>query len=348
MGLYALVRPLLFRLDPEVAHELTLNSIALVGRTHPLNQYVADLWRAALPARPVRAMGLTFTNPVGVAAGLDKDARAVDGLAMLGFGFLELGTVTPLPQSGNPKPRMFRLTQDSALINRMGFNGAGLGEFLSRLSQASQQSIIGINLGRNATTANEEAWRDYVTGLRAVYGVADYVSINISSPNTQGLRDLQEQKSLDMLLARLKQTQSELADQHGKYTPIVIKLAPDLDPEQLDQVAEALIEREMDGVIATNTTITRPSHLKSAQASGEPGGLSGQPLAPMAIKIVSELRQRLPATMPIIGAGGIHDATSAAAMLSAGASLIQIYTGLIYRGPALLRDILMGLPSEVA
>ena len=347
-GLYSLARPLLFQLDPETAHRLTLAAIGLLGRIHPINQYVADVCRGSLPAIPVEAMGLSFPNPVGLAAGLDKHAQAVDGLATLGFGFLELGTVTPLPQTGNPLPRMFRLTRAQALINRMGFNSEGLNQFLFRLGQHQQQAIIGINLGRNATTENEDAWRDYLTGLRAVYRIADYVTINISSPNTEGLRDLQEHNTLDQLLQQLKDEQRRLADLHSKYTPIAVKISPDLDTDAIGRIAEVLTRRGIDGIVATNTTTTRPLDSNSYPQASQTGGLSGAPLATLSHHVISELRQHTPSNFPIIGVGGIVDAASAQAVLSAGATLIQLYSGLIYRGPALIREILRALEAADA
>lgn len=345
MALYRLIRPLLFRLNPEIAHHVVISGIRLAGKIHPLNQYLADTQRGRLPSHPTELMGLYFPNPVGVAAGLDKNGEAIDGLAMLGFGFLELGTVTPLAQAGNPKPRMFRLTEDGALINRMGFNGKGLSYLLNQLSQAKQHVPVGINLGRNATTSNENAWRDYVTCLRAVYGVADYVTINISSPNTTGLRDLQDGESLNLLLGRLKEEQTRLADQHQKYTPLVVKIAPDLDDEQLIHFTKTWSAHNLDGIIATNTTTTRPESLQNASNRSEHGGLSGEPLASRSREVVKKLRQQLAPDVPIIGVGGIHDAESANAMLAAGANLIQIYTGLIYKGPGLLREILAHLKT---
>ena len=346
MALYRLIRPLLFRLNPEIAHHVVISGIRLAGKIHPLNQYLADAQRGRLPSHPTELMGLYFPNPVGVAAGLDKNGEAIDGLAMLGFGFLELGTVTPLAQAGNPKPRMFRLTEDGALINRMGFNGKGLSYLLNQLSQAKQHVPVGINLGRNATTSNENAWRDYVTCLRAVYGVADYVTINISSPNTTGLRDLQDGESLNLLLGRLKEEQTRLADQHQKYTPLVVKIAPDLDDEQLIHFTKTWSAHNLDGIIATNTTTTRPESLRNASNRSEHGGLSGEPLASRSREVVKKLRQQLAPDVPIIGVGGIHDAESANAMLAAGANLIQIYTGLIYKGPGLLREILTQLKTS--
>ena len=344
-GMYSLVRPLLFRLNPETAHDIVVKTIGLIGRIHPLNQYLVDAWRGPLPSIPVDAMGLSFPNPVGLAAGLDKDAKAVDGLAALGFGFLELGTVTPLPQSGNPQPRMFRLTSAQAFINRMGFNSAGLNLFLARLGQQHQQTIIGINLGRNAATSNEDAWRDYLTGLRAVYRVADYVTINISSPNTKGLRDLQERDTLDGLIARLKAEQAQLADLHQKYTPIAVKISPDLDDESIARVAEVLTLRGIDGIVATNTTVSRPLNTEVHPHVSQTGGLSGAPLATLSHRVITELRQHTPSEFPVIGVGGIMDAASAQAAFSAGATLVQLYSGLIYRGPALVREILGALQA---
>ncbi|MGB1683406.1 MAG: quinone-dependent dihydroorotate dehydrogenase [Arenicellales bacterium] len=345
MSMYALARSLLFRLDPETAHRWVVSGIGLAGRIHPVDQYVADLWRGRLPPRPVRAMGLTFPNPVGVAAGLDKDVEAFDGLALFGFGFIELGTVTPLAQSGNPKPRMFRLIEHGALINRMGFNSKGLGHFLNRLGKTRQLAVTGINLGKNAKTPIENAVADYINGLRAVYTAADYVTINISSPNTQDLRSLQQDAALDRLLEALKEEQRRLASDHQKYTPIAIKIAPDLNDEQLVKIASAVVEHEVDGLVATNTTTARAASVASHCHAGESGGLSGRPLADTAREKVIALRQSLPQAFPIIGAGGIDDADSAIAMLDAGANLIQIYTGLIYRGPSLLREILKGMEN---
>lgn len=341
--MYSLARSLLFRLDPEVAHRWVVSGIGLAGRIHPLNQYLADAWRGRLPSYPVQAMGLTFPNPIGIAAGLDKDVQAFDGLALFGFGFIELGTVTPLPQSGNPKPRMFRLTAKHALINRMGFNSKGLNHFLGQLQRTEQSAVTGINLGKNATTPVEEAAQDYISGLRAAYSVADYVTINISSPNTKDLRTLQEDVALDHLLDALKEEQHNLTQRHQKYTPIVLKIAPDLNDPQLNHIANALMQHEIDGVIATNTTISRPQAISGHRHAGEAGGLSGRPLAPLSREKVAALRERLPSSFPIIGVGGIDDADSANAMLSAGANLLQVYTGLIYRGPTLLRSILSGI-----
>ena len=338
--LYRWVRRALFSLDPETAHRITLGTMGLLGKIHPPNQYLADAWRGALPTHPVEAMGLCFPNPVGLAAGLDKNATAVDGLAGLGFGFLELGTVTPLPQGGNARPRMFRLTGAQAVINRMGFNSAGLNTFLLNLGRHKQQVIIGINIGRNATTPNELAYRDYLTGLRAIYTVADYITVNISSPNTATLRELQERHALNQLLACLKDEQARLADQHGRYTPIAVKIAPDLSTQEIKEIADALLHYQVDGVVATNTTTTRPLDERLYPEVFESGGLSGAPLATLSQRVIAELKRHVGADLPIIGVGGITDVASARATLAAGATLIQLYTGLIYRGPGLLREIL--------
>ena len=340
---YSPLRRILFNLDPETAHRIALVAIGTLGRLVPLNQHMTGARRGTLPSHPVEAMGLHFLNPLGLAAGLDKNAVAVDGLETLGFGFLELCTVTPLPQYGNPRPRMFRLTGAQALINRMGFNSAGLNQFLANLARHSPQVRIGINIGKNATTPNEQAQRDYITGLRAVYAVADYVTVNISSPNTPGLRDLQERQALKQLLFSLKDEQAKLADRHGRYTPIAIKIAPDLDEEAIAQIADALLVQGVDGVVATNTTTTRPLNPIRYPLSSEAGGLSGAPLAVLSQQVVAKLKSYTGNDLSIIGVGGITDAASAQAMLLAGASLIQVYTGLIYQGPRLIREILEAL-----
>ena len=345
-NLYPALRRLLFALNEEHAHQLVLRILSGVGRLHPLNTYLNDLFRGGLPACPVNVMGIHFANPLGLAAGWDKDAIAIDGLAMLGFGFVELGTVTPLPQSGNPKPRLFRLRQHDALINRMGFNSAGLNVFLKNLARQQQTTRIGINLGKNSSTAIDSAIEDYLTGLRAVYCVADYITINISSPNTAGLRSLEAPARLDDFLQRLKLDQTRLSDIHSRYVPIVIKLSPDLDVLQLPQVAAMLVEHAIDGVIATNTTTQRPSSLLSDANAAQSGGLSGKPLFEHSTELLAQLHYHLADAVPIIAAGGITSAAEAWQKLAAGASLLQVYTGLVYKGPRLMREILKHIDGQ--
>jgi len=293
-------------------------------------------------------MGIRFPNPVGLAAGLDKDGACIDGLAALGFGFIEIGTVTPRAQPGNPKPRMFRLPQANALINRMGFNNGGVDAFVRNV-QASRfyqdkQGVLGLNIGKNADTPIERANDDYLTCLEKVYPFADYVTVNISSPNTKNLRQLQQASELGALLYALKQAQRSLADRHGRYVPIALKIAPDLDAEQITSIADSLLQHQIDAVIATNTTITRDAVQGLAHAD-EAGGLSGAPVLPLSNRVVSALRAELGDTIPIIGVGGILSGADAQAKMLAGASLVQVYTGLIYRGPALVSECVQALAS---
>ena len=333
--LYALARPLLFALDPETAHNLTL----------PLVRYAAKL---GIPQTMIRSvtdvrhvMGLSFPNAVGLAAGLDKDGACIDGLSALGFGFIEVGTVTPRPQPGNPRPRMFRLPQANALINRMGFNNGGVDAFIHNVQSSrfyqEKLGVLGLNIGKNADTPMERATDDYLICLEKVYPYASYVTVNISSPNTKNLRQLQRASELDELLTKLKDAQSRLADRHGRYVPVVLKIAPDLDVEQIRTVADALLRHHMDGVIATNTTIARDAVQGLAHAD-ETGGLSGAPVRELSNRVIRALHQQLGKDIPIIGVGGILSAGDAQAKLDAGASLIQLYTGLIYRGPALVGE----------
>lgn len=333
--LYSVARPLLFSLDPESAHNLTLpalRSAAKLGIAHLLPKPKSD---------PRTVMGLRFPNPVGLAAGLDKDGAYIDGLAALGFGFIEVGTVTPRAQPGNPKPRMFRLPQADALINRMGFNNGGVDAFVRNV-QASRfyqekQGILGLNIGKNADTPIERATEDYLACLEKVYPYAAYVTVNISSPNTKNLRQLQQASELDDLLSRLKQSQAALADQHGRYVPVVLKIAPDLDAEQIKTIADALLRHAIDGVIASNTTITRDA-VKGLAHAEEAGGLSGAPVRELSNRVIAALHRELGGAIPIIGVGGILRGDDAKAKIDAGASLVQLYTGLIYRGPALVRE----------
>jgi len=339
-SLYALTRPLLFSLDPESAHDVTLSTLSTCARLG-LTQ-----WLPKPVANPKTVMGLRFPNPVGLAAGLDKDGACIDGLAALGFGFIEVGTVTPRAQPGNPKPRMFRLADAHALINRMGFNNGGVDAFVRNV-QASRfyqdkQGVLGLNIGKNADTPIEKATDDYLLCLEKVYPYADYVTVNISSPNTKNLRQLQQVSELGALLSALKNSQRALADRYGRYVPIALKIAPDLDTEQVKSIADALLQHQMDAVIATNTTITRDAVQGLAHAD-EAGGLSGAPVLLLSNRVISALRVALNDTIPIIGVGGILSGEDARAKIDAGASLVQLYTGLIYRGPALVHECAQAL-----
>ena len=325
--LYSLVRPLLFTLEAETAHRLTLKAADLLG----------GLLATRVQPRPVRLMGLDFPNPVGLAAGLDKNAEHIDALARLGFGFIEVGTVTPRAQPGNPKPRLFRLPAASALINRFGFNNIGVDAFVANVSRARWRGILGINIGKNFDTPMERAADDYVLCLERVYAAASYVTINISSPNTSGLRGLQEASELGALLARIAQSRERLADKHGKRVPLVLKIAPDLNEGQVQDIAAAVRTHRIDALIATNTSISREGITGLAHAS-ETGGLSGAPIKARATAVLATLARELEGDLPLIGAGGILSGADAAEKFAAGASLVQLYTGLIFRGPALVAE----------
>jgi dihydroorotate dehydrogenase len=324
---YRLVRPWLFRLPPEQAQQLAFAALS------------ATRWLPvpAVRAAPVQLMGLTFPNRVGLAAGFDKSAAHVDALARLGFGFIEVGTVTPRPQPGNPPPTIFRLVEDRALINRMGFPSEGAEAAARHLSQRRSQVLVGVNIGKNRDTPLEDAARDYVAALRVLYPLADYVAINISSPNTAGLRELQHAEALHALLSEVADARVQLQALHGRRVPLVVKLAPDLDAVQLEAVARELLALPVDGVIATNTTTARPAGLRAA-AAAEQGGLSGAPLAPLALASVRTLRS-LVGSLPVIGVGGMMSAEDGARLRAAGADLLQVFTGLIYRGPRLVREL---------
>jgi dihydroorotate dehydrogenase len=330
---YPLARALLFRLDPERAHEVTIDALARLQGS-PLEWLVSE----PMVHDPVEVAGLRFPNRVGLAAGLDKNARCIDGLGALGFGFVEVGTVTPKPQPGNPKPRLFRLPQANALINRLGFNNDGLEAFVANVKRSSFRArgrILGLNIGKNAATPIEQATSDYLLGLEGVYPHADYVTINISSPNTSNLRSLQGDAALDQLLPALAQQRARLADRHGRRVPLFVKIAPDLEDAQVRVIADALQRHGMDGVIATNTTIARDAVTGLPHAQ-ETGGLSGAPVFEASNRVIVQLRATLGARFPIVGVGGILSADDAVAKIRAGADLVQIYTGLIYRGPALV------------
>lgn len=327
---YVLIRPILFALDPERAHDLTLRLLAIGGSLGFAHSTPAG--NAA-----VEVMGLRFPNRVGLAAGLDKNGTAIDGLGSLGFGFLEVGTVTPRPQPGNPKPRMFRLPQHQAIINRMGFNNAGIDALRERLTQARYRGILGINIGKNFDTPIEQAVDDYLLCLDKAYAVASYITINISSPNTRNLRQLQGTSELDGLLGALKSRQTKLAEQHGKYVPLALKIAPDLDQRQITNIADALTRHRLDAVIATNTTIGREG-VETSPVAAEAGGLSGDPLFEKSTAVIRSLAKALGGELPIIAAGGISSGKRARAKLEAGAALVQLYSGLIYRGPRLVSE----------
>ena len=329
---YALLRPLLFTLDAETAHALTLGALDALAAAG-----CAALVRGTPAVCPRRVMGIEFPNPVGLAAGLDKNGDHIDGLAALGFGFLEIGTVTPRPQAGNPRPRLFRLPGARAVINRMGFNNAGVAHLLERVKRARFRGVLGINIGKNFDTPMARAADDYLACLRQVYPLASYVTVNISSPNTRNLRELQRSDELAPLLATLKLEQQRLADRHGKYVPLAVKIAPDLDTGQIPSIARLLIEHGADAVIATNTTLARDGVIGLPFAN-ESGGLSGAPLAARACETVRCLASALDGALPVIAVGGIMSAADAIAMVDAGAVLVQLYTGLIYRGPALISE----------
>lgn len=334
---YSLVRPILFGLDAERAHNVTLETIALADACGLPFRYPPDKH-----GRPIEVMGLSFPNRVGLAAGLDKNGIAVDGLARMGFGFLEVGTVTPRPQPGNPKPRLFRLLEQQAIINRMGFNNGGIDGLLTNLGHANYKGILGINIGKNASTPIEQAHQDYLICLDKAYGRASYIAVNISSPNTKNLRQLQGESELDALLGALKARQEELAQVHGRYVPLALKIAPDLDDTQITQIADALRRHHIDGVIATNTTLGREG-VESSPLASEAGGLSGVPVFEKSTAVVQKLATALAGELPIIAAGGIDSAAKARAKIAAGASLVQIYSGLIYRGPGLVRECIKAL-----
>jgi len=340
---YALARPFLFGLDPETAHDVTLAALARLQNT-PLQ----CAWSQARIADPVTVAGLNFPNRVGLAAGLDKNGRCIDGLAAMGFGFIEVGTVTPKPQPGNPKPRMFRLPQADALINRLGFNNDGLDAFLANVKRArfrQHGGILGLNIGKNAATPIERAVDDYLLCLDGVYPHADYVTVNISSPNTKNLRALQSDDALDALLAAVRGRATALAKQHGRRVPIFVKIAPDLDASQVQTIAATLTRHRIDGVIATNTTIARDA-VQHLTHGGEAGGLSGAPVFEASNRVIAQLRAALGPDYPIIGVGGVLSAADARAKIAAGANLVQIYTGFIYKGPALVRDAAQALRSR--
>ncbi|MEN4567485.1 quinone-dependent dihydroorotate dehydrogenase [Pantoea agglomerans] len=334
---YPIVRPALFKLDPERAHELTFQQLRFMNGT-PLEMF----YRQNLPSRPVTCMGLTFKNALGLAAGLDKNAECIDAFAAMGFGFVEVGTVTPRAQAGNDKPRMFRLVEAGGIINRMGFNNLGVDHLVENVKKARFNGVLGINIGKNKDTPVEQGKDDYLICMEKVYAHAGYIAINISSPNTPGLRSLQYGEALDDLLSSIKQKQKELEQRHLKYVPLAVKIAPDLSEEELIQVADSLIRHQIDGVIASNTTLDR-SLVSGIKHAEEAGGLSGRPVQSRSTAVIQRLSQELQGRLPIIGVGGIDSLTAAREKIAAGATLVQIYSGFIYQGPGLIKDIVTHL-----
>jgi dihydroorotate dehydrogenase len=342
---YALTRPFLFGLDAEAAHELTLNTLARLQNTP-----AKCLWQGPRIADPVHLAGLAFPNRVGLAAGLDKNGRCIDGLGAMGFGFIEVGTVTPKPQPGNPKPRLFRLPQAQALINRLGFNNDGLEAFVANVQRAKSfraaGGVLGLNIGKNAATPIEHAADDYLLGLDGVFPFADYVTVNISSPNTKNLRELQGDAALDALLGALQQRRLQLQRQYRRQVPMFLKIAPDLEEAQVAVIAQTLQRHRIDGVIATNTTLARAA-VQGLPHAGETGGLSGAPVLQASNRVIGQLRRALGKGYPIIGVGGVMSAADALSKIEAGADLVQIYTGLIYKGPALVSGAARALQLSV-
>lgn len=334
---YPLVRKALFQLDAERAHELTLQQLHRISGT-PL----MHLLRQRLPFRPVNCMGLTFKNPLGLAAGLDKNGECIDAFGTMGFGSVEIGTVTPRPQPGNDKPRMFRVLEAEGIINRMGFNNLGVDNLVENVKRAHFDGILGINIGKNKDTPVEQGKEDYLTCMDKIYAYAGYIAVNISSPNTPGLRSLQYGEALDDLLTAIKHKQQALEKRHHKYVPVAVKIAPDLSEEELVQVADSLVRHKIDGVIATNTTLDR-SLISGLRHAGEEGGLSGRPLQLRSTEIVRRLADELQGRLPIVGVGGIDSLVAAREKIAAGASLIQIYSGFIFKGPPLIKEIVTHL-----
>ena len=330
--MYDILRPLLFKLDAETAHRATLYALGVAQRSG------FSQWVAKPPADlPTKVFGITFPNPVGLAAGLDKNAEHLDALDALGFGFIEVGTVTPKPQPGNDRPRLFRLPRHEAIINRMGFNNAGVDALVRNVRRSSYHGVLGINIGKNKDTPNEKAVSDYLLCLTRVYELASYVTVNISSPNTQGLRDLQEEATLRRFISVLREAQERLGSQHGRRKPMLLKIAPDLGEAELDAIAEVLLHTGIDGVICSNTTIDHAAVADDPHGN-EVGGLSGKPLFDRSTAVLAGMRRRLQGRVPLIGVGGILDGSDAAEKLEMGASLVQLYSGLIYRGPPLVAE----------
>jgi len=330
--LFSLSKPILFSMDPEKAHHFALDNLKMMTKS-PLKFLVQQ----QLPSDPAEVMGLKFPNRVGLAAGLDKNGDYIDALAALGFGFIEIGTITPRPQPGNPKPRLFRIKEAQGIINRMGFNNEGIDYLIERVKEAKYQGILGINIGKNKDTPNEKANDDYIHCLSKAYEHASYVTVNISSPNTPGLRDLQFGEPLNDLLVAVKTEQNRLADKYGEYKPVLFKIAPDMADEDIRAVADRFVEHKIDGIIATNTTNSRDT-VQGMKHAEEAGGLSGAPVFTKSTQALKTLCDHLDGTLPVIGVGGITKGEDAVAKIKAGASLVQIYSGFIYRGPPLIKE----------
>ncbi|MEQ1598373.1 MAG: quinone-dependent dihydroorotate dehydrogenase [Methylotenera sp.] len=333
MNIYSLAKSFLFQLDAELTHDLTLKTLKFAEKSGVLNFYP----KAPICA-PRQVMGLTFPNAVGLAAGLDKNGAVIDGFSQLGFGFIEVGTVTPRAQPGNPRPRLFRVKEAEGIINRFGFNNLGVDNLVENVKAAKFNGILGINIGKNFDTPMEKAADDYLICMQKVYAHASYITVNISSPNTKNLRDLQAAEALSALLAGLKLEQKKLSEKHGKYVPIVLKIAPDLTEPQVIEIADLLMQHKIDGVIATNTTLSRDA-VKGMENAEETGGLSGAPVRNQSTLVIQQLSKKLQGALPIIGVGGILNGADAVEKIAAGADLVQVYSGLIYKGPKLVRDI---------
>lgn len=334
---YPAIRKVLFQFDAETIHELTIKSLKSTGKS-PLNIF----YKQHVQDKPLTVMGIKFPNPVGLAAGLDKNGECINAFGAMGFGFVEVGTVTPRPQPGNEKPRIFRLPEANAVINRMGFNNKGVDYLVSQVQAANYKGVLGINIGKNKDTPEENAKDDYLHCMRKVYDLATYITVNISSPNTPGLRSLQYGEALNELLSALKAEQSVLADKYGKYIPLTVKIAPDLTTDEVKSIAKSLLDNKIDGVIATNTTLSREG-VEGLEFGTEQGGLSGQPVKDKSTQVIKTLSEALDNKLPIIGVGGIASSDDANEKIKAGASLVQVYTGFIYQGPPLVKEIVNGL-----
>ncbi|MDF0535295.1 quinone-dependent dihydroorotate dehydrogenase [Shewanella yunxiaonensis] len=337
---YKIAQKVMFQMDPEVAHNFAMTGLK-ASANNPLNCFYAQ----DIAPVPVEFMGVTFPNPVGLAAGMDKDGEAIDAFAAMGFGHIEVGTVTPRPQPGNDKPRLFRIKPAKAIINRMGFNNKGVDNLVKNLLARKSKAVVGVNIGKNKDTPVEQGKDDYLICMDKVYPYADYIAVNISSPNTPGLRTMQYGELLEDLLASLKEKQKALADKYQKYVPVALKIAPDLSQDEIEKIADALIRNKFDGVIATNTTLSRDG-VSGLANSNETGGLSGKPLNELSTKVIKQLADCLQGQVPILGCGGVICAEDAMAKLDAGAQLIQIYSGFIYQGPKLIRDIVEAYRSR--